>query len=146
VALSQLIPLWQTPGVRFISLQKGEGAQQLARLPANFKIEDYTAQLNDFADTAALITSLDLVISVDTAVAHLAGAMGRPVWTLVPSWPDWRWMRQRDDSPWYPTMRLFRQKQPGDWNEVISRLANELRTFASKRSVGSTYWLNWALP
>jgi Flp pilus assembly protein TadD len=126
LTLGQLIPVLQTPSVRFISLQKGEGAEDLTRLPSDIKIEDFTGQLNDFADTAGLIASLDLVISVDTAVAHLAGALGRPVWTLLPSWPDWRWMRQREDSPWYPTMRLFRQKEPGNWNEVIGRVRGEL--------------------
>jgi hypothetical protein len=87
---------------------------------------DNTEDIEDFSDTAAIIMSLDLVISVDTAVAHLAGALGKPVWTLLPFAPDWRWMLNRDDSPWYPTMRLFRQPSPGDWESVISRVHNEL--------------------
>jgi ADP-heptose:LPS heptosyltransferase len=88
---------------------------------------DHTSELADFADTAALIHNLDLVISVDTAIAHLAGAMGKPVWILLPFAPDWRWMLGRDDSPWYPTMHLFRQTISGDWGEVIQRVADSLR-------------------
>jgi ADP-heptose:LPS heptosyltransferase len=82
--------------------------------------------LSDFADTAAVLGHLDLVISVDTAVAHLAGALARPVWLLVPFVPEWRWMLERTDSPWYPTMRLFRQAAPGDWTELMARVAAAL--------------------
>ena len=87
---------------------------------------DYMVELDDFADTAALVANLDLVIAVDTSVAHLAGAMGKPVWVLLPYAPDWRWLLEREDSPWYPTMRLFRQKSRGDWGEVIDRVAQAL--------------------
>jgi len=90
-------------------------------------LKDLPAPLADFADTAALLAELDLVISVDTATAHLAGALGRPVWTLLPFVPDWRWGLNRQDTPWYPKMRLFRQKTAGDWQEVIQRVAEELR-------------------
>jgi len=83
--------------------------------------------LKDFTDTAALIENLDLVISVDTAVAHLAGAMGKPVWMLLPFLPDWRWMLGRDDSPWYPTMRLFRQPDRGNWGAVFDNIRDELK-------------------
>jgi ADP-heptose:LPS heptosyltransferase len=83
-------------------------------------------ELRDFTDTAALIVQMDLVVAVDTAVAHLAGALGKPVWTMIACAPDWRWMLDRDDTPWYPTMRLFRQPRPGDWNSVIARAAAEL--------------------
>ena len=86
------------------------------------KLTDYTADITDFADTAALIANLDVVLSVDTSVAHLAGALGRPVWTLLPFAPDWRWMLKREDSPWYPSMRLFRQATAGNWSEVIERV------------------------
>ena len=81
------------------------------------------AQLDDFADTAAAISLLDLVITVDTAVAHLAGALGKPVWVLLPFAPDWRWLLKREDSPWYPTARLFRQQQINDWDEAVSAVA-----------------------
>ena len=83
-------------------------------------------EFTDFADTAAAIANLDLVISVDTSVAHLAGAMNKPVWTLLPFNPDWRWMLDRPDTPWYPSMRLFRQTEPKDWQSVIERVKTEL--------------------
>jgi ADP-heptose:LPS heptosyltransferase len=85
--------------------------------------------LTDFADTAAAISELDLVIAVDTAVAHLAGALGKPVWILLSHVHDWRWLRSRNTSPWYPTARLFRQSAPGDWTEAIARVAEELADF-----------------
>jgi ADP-heptose:LPS heptosyltransferase len=109
--------------VSFISLQK-------PRPPAGtpFDMIDPSSELHDFADTAALIANLDLVISVDTAVVHLAGAMGKPVWTMLAFVPDWRWLLDRDDSPWYPTMRLFRQSRRGDWAEVVDRVVAELKT------------------
>ena len=96
------------------------------------RLTDFTAELGDFADTAALMVNLDLVISVDTAVAHLAGALGRPVWTLLPNVPDWRWLLEREDCPWYPTMRLFRQPQTKDWADVMQRVAEELK-YASQQ-------------
>jgi ADP-heptose:LPS heptosyltransferase len=89
----------------------------------------FTDDLKDFADTAALIANLDLVISTDTAVVHLAGALGKPVWTLLSTTCDWRWFTNREDSPWYPTMRLFRQDQPGDWSAPVARMAEALRGF-----------------
>ena len=88
---------------------------------------DHTAELNDFADTAALLANLDLLISVDTAAAHLVGAMGKKVWTLLPYAADWRWLEGRTDSPWYPTMRLYRQPARGDWQSVIARVASDLQ-------------------
>jgi ADP-heptose:LPS heptosyltransferase len=95
---------------------------------------DYSEDIHDFSDTAALIENLDLVISVDTAVAHLAGALGKTVWTLLPYVPDWRWMLQREDSPWYPSMRLFRQPSIGDWESVINRVASELQKIIDCKS------------
>ncbi len=92
---------------------------------------DYTEEVNDFADTAALIMNLDLVISVDTAVAHLAGALGAPIWLMLPFAPDWRWLLGRTDSPWYPTMRLFRQPAPGAWEQVIGEMMAGLHRLLS---------------
>ncbi|WP_244816925.1 tetratricopeptide repeat protein [Caballeronia sp. Lep1P3] len=121
-------PLLDTPGVAFVSLHKGATARaQLAALPERLRPLDPMDEVADFADTAAIVASLDLVISVDTSVAHLAGALGKPVWVLLHSNADWRWLDARDDSPWYPTARLFRQASPGDWTEVIARVADELR-------------------
>ncbi|HWB55124.1 MAG TPA: tetratricopeptide repeat-containing glycosyltransferase family protein [Tepidisphaeraceae bacterium] len=108
------------PGAIFYSLQKGPAARQ-----ANGLI-DYTSEFHDFAETAAFISNLDLVISVDTAVAHLAGAMGKPAWLLLPKVSEWRWMIGRPDSPWYPTMRLFRQEKWGDWTEPVKEIARLL--------------------
>jgi ADP-heptose:LPS heptosyltransferase len=96
-------------------------------------VRDFAAELTDFAETAAAVENLDLVIAVDTAVAHLAGALGKPVWTLLPFAPDWRWLLGRDDSPWYPTMRLFRQSKPRDWAGVIKRVRKALAAEARKR-------------
>ena len=90
--------------------------------------------LTDFAETARVIAQLDLVITVDTSVAHLAGAMAKPVWILLPTGPDYRWLLEREDSPWYPTARLFRQTERGDWSGVVSRVANELKRFSAPRT------------
>ena len=126
LALEALAPLANLAGVTFYSLQKGEAASQISHAQTTLKMHDVAGDLNDFADTAALISNLDLVIPVDTAAAHLAGALGKPVWTLLPFAPDWRWLLDRDDSPWYPSMRLFRQRTAGDWPEVIERLRTAL--------------------
>ncbi|MFZ3135945.1 MAG: tetratricopeptide repeat protein [Thermodesulfovibrionales bacterium] len=120
-------PLSQLDDISFYSLQKGEAAKQVKHPPTGIKLIDYTEELQDFSDTAALIENLNLVISVDTAVAHLAGALGKPVWTLLNYHADWKWLENREDSPWYPTMRLFRQPSPGDWESVIARLLDELK-------------------
>jgi len=109
---------------RFYSLQKGAPATQARTPPPGLSIIDLTDRIEDFADTAAFIEALDLVISVDTSVAHLAGALGKPVWLLLPKPPDFRWLLDREDSPWYPTMRLFRQSTRGDWDEVMRRVAD----------------------
>jgi ADP-heptose:LPS heptosyltransferase len=95
------------------------------------QIIDRTGRMSDFADTAGLIANLDLVIAVDTAVAHLAGAMGKPVWIMLPYAPEWRWMMDREDSPWYPTAKLFRQRSPGDWPGTVKRVADYLRAYAT---------------
>jgi Flp pilus assembly protein TadD len=133
IKLSMLAPLSLVPGVRFFSLQKGAASAQAKTPPAGMELVDWTAELKDFADNAALIANLDLVISVDTAMAHLAGAMGKPVWTLLPKIPDWRWLLEREESPWYPSMRLFRQPKRGDWESVIKRVADELNVWIKNR-------------
>ncbi|HQU42640.1 MAG TPA: glycosyltransferase family 9 protein, partial [Pirellulales bacterium] len=124
--LSLLAPLAAVPGIHFYSLQKGGPSSQAQNPPAGMRLTDWTDELADFADTAALVTNLDLVISVDTAVAHLTGALGKPVWLLAPHVSDWRWPPGRDDSGWYPTMRVFRQPRAGRWSKVIERAAREL--------------------
>lgn len=128
--LAMLGALGSTKDTIFVSLQKGDAGAQAACPPVGMTLLDLTGALNDFSDTAALISKLDLVISVDTSVAHLAGALGKPVWTLLRFAPDWRWLLGRDDSVWYPTMRLYRQHAPGDWSQAIARLA---RDFAALR-------------
>jgi ADP-heptose:LPS heptosyltransferase len=121
-----LAPLAAASGVQFISLQIGEPAAEAREPPDGLRLVDWTAELGDFADTAALVAGLDLVISVDTSVAHLAGALGRPVWILSRFDGCWRWLEDRDDSPWYPTARLFRQPDPGAWDPVIASVAEAL--------------------
>jgi tetratricopeptide (TPR) repeat protein len=130
IPLAQLAAL-NDPNVEFYSLQKGEPAQsEAAELRSKHwngpALIDHTNQLLDFSDTAALIENLDLVISVDTATAHLAGALGKPVWILNRFDSCWRWLLDRSDSPWYPTVRLYRQEQPGDWDGVVQRVRNDL--------------------
>jgi tetratricopeptide (TPR) repeat protein/ADP-heptose:LPS heptosyltransferase len=122
IPIEVMSPLLALEGVQFYSLQLGARSADLRRLESVGHIVDLSPQLTDFAATASAIAKLDLIITVDTAVAHLAGAMGRPVWVLLPAVPDWRWLLEREDSPWYPTMRLFRQKSPGAWTEVIDRV------------------------
>lgn len=131
--LEAMSALAHAADVQFISLQKGEASSQAKAPPAGMKLLDWTDQITDFADTAALVENLDLVITVDTAVAHLAGAMGKPAWVLLPFSPDWRWMLNRSDSPWYPTIRLFRQPRAGDWATVMRDVATALRAFESKQ-------------
>lgn len=131
IALEQLGRLTRLPGVQFYSLQKGPATQDLAA--SSLPIVDLAEHLEDFADTAAIIANLDLVISVDTAVAHLAGALGKPVWLLVPHVADWRWLKGRSDSPWYPTMRLFRQPAIGQWGQVLEQVEQELEALSNPR-------------
>ncbi len=122
-----LARLLDLPDCAFFSLQKGDRAGELSRLdPGGERVVDYSHELETFGDTAGLIDALDLVISVDTAVAHLAGALAKPVWILLPFTPDWRWMLGREDSPWYPTARLFRQRTPGDWESVVAAITSSL--------------------
>ncbi|MBF0124015.1 MAG: tetratricopeptide repeat protein [Magnetococcales bacterium] len=118
-------PLFEVPKITFFSVQPEASARELRRFPPG-RLIDLTADIKDFMDTAALITQLDLLISIDSSPAHLAGALGCPVWTLVAKPSDWRWLHEREDTPWYPSMRLFRQRQEGDWDEVMERIAAAL--------------------
>ncbi|HEY8750100.1 MAG TPA: tetratricopeptide repeat protein [Tepidisphaeraceae bacterium] len=131
IPLKEFTPLAQVPGVKLFSLQKEDGTEQIADCGFEIRQMDPTIDTaGAFVDTAAIIPSLDLVITSDTAIAHLAGAIGAQVWVALAKCPDWRWMVGRADSPWYPTMRLFRQETAGDWNPVFARMANELKSRA----------------
>jgi len=131
VTLQHFSPLADIAGVQFYSLQKGDSSEQALRPPTGMNIIDMTGDLHDFEDTAALITHLDLIISVDTSVAHLAGALGKPVWLLNRFDTCWRWLLNRDDSPWYPSLRQFRQSIPGDWTGVIAQVRDALQLLAA---------------
>jgi tetratricopeptide (TPR) repeat protein len=137
IPLNQFRPLGQVPGVRLISLQKNHGLDQLARIPADMTVEtlgdDFDAGSDAFVDCAAVIHCLDLVVTNDTAVAHLAGALGRPVWLALQHVPHWTWMHDRADSPWYPSMRLFRQVRRDHWDSVFDDIAAELRRLVCER-------------
>lgn len=134
IPLALFAPLAGVDGVRFYSLQKGSQAEQVRSTPSFASMVGLGPDLHDFADTAAVIGELDLLICVDTSVAHLAGALGKPVWVLVPTPADWRWLEVREDSPWYPTMRLFRQARQGDWGEVIGRVRESLAAAVQRRT------------
>ena len=131
VPLEKLLPLFDV-GAQFVSLQKGARERDRALLAARRDIRDAEGELASFADTASLIRQLDLVISVDTSVAHLSGALGKPVWVLLPYVPDWRWLLGRDDSPWYPTARLFRQTDTRQWESVVAHVRTALREFVAQ--------------
>ncbi len=128
--LDRFAPLGEVAGISFVSLQKGAAAAQSRTPPAGMVVHDWTVELTDFAETAALIEALDLVISIDTSVAHLAGALGKELWLLNRFNACWRWLLDRTDSPWYPTLRQFRQKQLGDWDGVMKDLRDALANFA----------------
>ncbi len=131
--LKEFVPVLGTAGIDFYSLQKGPQCEELAQLPPEIKVQDLEPKLGDFGDTAVVVGQLDLVISVDTSVAHLAGALGKPVWTLLSYVSDWRWLLEGEETPWYPTMRLFRQSEPGDWAGVMERVAGALEQKEWKR-------------
>ena len=126
IPLAEFAPLARVPGVRLVNLQKGPGQEQLPAVRGLFPVTDFSAEMDTsgdaFLDTAAVMTRLDLVVSSDTATAHLAGASGVPVWLALRRVPDWRWFLGRCDSPWYPTMRLFRQPGDGDWSSVFTAM------------------------
>ena len=124
LALAQFAPLAAVPGVTLVSLQKGAGAAQVAQIPGLLDVMD---EMDDFADTASLVSALDLVISVDTSMVHLTGALGVPVWVLSRFDGCWRWLLGRDDSPWYPSAKMYRQSQSGEWGDVMERIAQDLR-------------------
>lgn len=126
MTLDTLAPL-AMPGVTFLALQKGPAEAQAATPPPGMRIERLGDEIADFEDTAAILSLADLLISVDSSPAHLAGALGRPAWVMLPFVPDWRWLLEREDTPWYPTLRLFRQPVRGDWPSVCDRVATELR-------------------
>ncbi len=137
--LEQLAPVAALPGVRLISLQVGHGTEQIAATVGRFPVIELPGRRGrDFSETAAIASMLDLVIAPCTAVTHLAGGLGLPVWTALCSTADWRWLIDRDDSPWYPTMRLFRQPRLGDWQSVFRRMADELGAILSQRAGGLT--------
>jgi hypothetical protein len=134
VPLSEFIPLGR-PGVRLISLQKTHGLDQLAKMTAGTTVETlgdgFDSGTDAFIDTAAVMSHLDLIVTSDTSIAHLAGALGRPTWVALQHVPDWRWLLDRNDSPWYPTMRLFRQQKRNDWSTVFRDMAVELDAILS---------------
>jgi tetratricopeptide (TPR) repeat protein len=129
--LTRLMPLLEIPGTSVWSLQMGDAIQDLQMVPAAMRPGDLSPQICDFGDTAAALSVLDLVITVDTAVAHLAGALGKPAWVMLPADPDWRWMRDGDRSPWYPSMRLFRQTVDQEWDVVVAQIAHALQGLAN---------------
>lgn len=135
--LTQFAPLSHLAGVRLFSLQKGPGTEQLSAIAGQMAVTDLGTQLDEaagpFMDTAAVMQNLDLVITSDTSIAHLAGGLGVPVWVALQRVPDWRWMLDRGDSPWYPSMRLFRQTEHGDWAEVFERIVSAVRTLIDQQ-------------
>ncbi|HEX3666180.1 MAG TPA: tetratricopeptide repeat-containing glycosyltransferase family protein [Rhizomicrobium sp.] len=140
IPLRQFEALAKIPGVRLIGLQKGDGVEELAALPPGMVVETlgdgFDAGPDAFVDTAAAMMSLDLVITSDTAIAHLAGALGRPVWVVLPYLSEWRWLLNRTDSPWYPTMRLFRSRRPVEWEGVFDAIGAGLRAVAARGGTG----------
>jgi Flp pilus assembly protein TadD len=137
IPLANMLPLARVPGVRWINLQKGKGVEQLESHGRPFNMYQWSdpTDLSDRAmlDTAAVIKNLDLIIAVDTSICHLAGALGAKVWVALPLASDWRWLQGREDTPWYPTMRLFRQRSFGQWGDVIERMATELENLVRSR-------------
>jgi len=138
IPLEHLAPLTNLDGTTFYSLQMGATADQVKQLGYGSHLIDLQGEQKDFADTAAIVANLDLVISIDTSVAHLAGALGKPVWVLLHKSPDWRWMLEREDSPWYPTARLFRQSTLRNWQDVLARVERELRELVARTAATRT--------
>ena len=136
IPLAEFAPLAEIAGVRLISLQLGSGSDQIENVAFRDRIETlgeaFDAGPSSFLDTAAVMTRLDLVVISDTSIAHLAGALARPAFVALARVPDWRWLLDRDDSPWYPSLRLFRQSAPGDWPGVFARIAEAVRELAGR--------------
>jgi ADP-heptose:LPS heptosyltransferase len=137
IPVSELSTMFGIPGVFWHTFLTGSDERR-HQLPSGLSVTHHGDQITDFGDSAAILDSLDLLISVDTAAAHLGGALGRPVWVLLPFNADWRWLRQRDDSPWYPSMRLFRQSRRGEWGSVVARVREELCGMTTGDSRGET--------
>jgi hypothetical protein len=129
--LEMLAPL-AIPGVTFVSIQKGPTEGAALNPPPGMNLISLSPSIRDFEDTAAILSLADLLISVDSSPVHLAGALNRPAWVMLPRLPDWRWLLNRDDTPWYPSVRLFRQQKPQDWAEVVGRIASELTEFKKR--------------
>ena len=132
IKLSTYAPLAAVTGVRFFSLQKGPAGDQAANPPAGMELIDWTAELTDFTETAGLVQNLDLLISIDSAIVHLSGAMAKPAWVLIANLPDWRWLLNVSESPWYPTVRLYRQIRECDWSDPIAAIATDLASLANR--------------
>ncbi len=136
IPLAQFAPLARIPGAQLVSLQWGTGGDQLRSFAPQYPILDLSQRLGNetesFANLAAAIANLDMVISCDTAIAHLAGTLGAATYVLLPKFADWRWLLDREDSPWYPTMRLFRQTRYRQWEDVFERMADELKNWIEK--------------
>ena len=130
MALEQLAPLADC-GAQFVAIQKGPAAAQALQLPAGMQVLSLSDEITGFEDTAAILSVVDLLISVDSSPVHLAGALGRPAWVMLPRTPDWRWLMDRSDTPWYPSLRLFRQQQMGQWSDVVTAMAHALRELAA---------------
>jgi hypothetical protein len=130
--LSDFLPIAEAPQVAMLALQKGPKFRQAGAWFGRAPLFNVGAEIADFADTMAILQNLDLLVSVDTAIAHLAGAMGRPVWVMLPYVPDWRWLLDREDTPWYPSVRLFRQTAARRWDEVARRITERMRAMGSE--------------
>jgi len=133
IPLESLLPLTQIAGVRFLSLQMGDARRHLASFPAANQIVDLSDSIHDFADSAAILANLDLLISTDTAIVHLAGALGVETWVMLWSERDWRWLMDDQRTPWYPSVRPFLQSQMGKWDDVVERIAQRLRERVDQR-------------
>lgn len=131
--LEMFRPLMQE-GVTLFSIQKGPTEGEAASPPQGMQLVNLSPHIHDFEDTAAILCEVDLLISIDSSPVHFAGALGRPTWVMLPLLPDWRWLQQREDSPWYPSVRLFRQTQWGEWSPVVQRVADALAEFKTLKT------------